>query len=454
MNKYNQAAINHFLDAHNGSMLLVTLKNKYRNDIVSNYLSRTFSTHHMNYGQLLSRSYIRTDEINRQYRSTGQDVPGQVSCINGEFIAYMSQFINDQILGINNKHLSTPIQHGDGIVATGRSIVANAPQSRLCDTDTRGIDDPLGARTPHQQSFLREKSTGISHFRRERSGAASNSRANDVLDSQWYAHRPTQIRDDPVGEIVRARGGSVNAGSAYNTNTTDSINVNAAPAYNIGSQFSYQGGQHSVENGVTQNMHTGEDAEYTGNHVDRLLQTPYIQGLNSVEGFVPAGTVLTMAQRARQPTSYTDVRGYLEHPNPQDLKLWVDGDGFVDQTNLAAMQRLQNRRVFRSFNPKKTKADGTPGNGDTADEQIPFFERALYNRYYERDAEENVGGFETDTIVRGYGKDMNSLYCRVPAQKISCGNNNTTTATTTTISNISCENPHYNIASEDWAFTT
>ena len=104
---------------------------------------------------------------------------------------------------------------------------------------------------------------------------------------------------------------------------------------------------------------------------------------------------------------------------------------------IMTMKHLVDRRVFRSFNPgenhciecKSGTCDvhsvaesvlNTVKHGDEASAQIPFYERALYNRYYERDVEESIGGFEHDGMVRGYGADMMSLYCRIP-DKQPCG---------------------------------
>lgn len=115
-----------------------------------------------------------------------------------------------------------------------------------------------------------------------------------------------------------------------------------------------------------------------------------------------------------------DGRGYVNLPQ-NNVKLWWGREaGFADDSNAAEMQRLLNRRVFRSWAPGKYGEKGITTSGDSAQEQIPYWQKAIHNRSYERDADEAVGGFETDGMIRGYGKDMFELYCRIP-QKYPCG---------------------------------
>lgn len=119
-------------------------------------------------------------------------------------------------------------------------------------------------------------------------------------------------------------------------------------------------------------------------------------------------------------TKSDDGRGYVNLPQ-NNVKLWWGREaGFADDSNAAEMQRLLNRRTFRSWAPGKYGEKGITTSGDSAQEQIPYWQKAIHNRSYERDADEAVGGFETDGMIRGYGKDLNELYCRIP-QKYPCG---------------------------------
>jgi len=118
--------------------------------------------------------------------------------------------------------------------------------------------------------------------------------------------------------------------------------------------------------------------------------------------------------------SVGEGRGYVNLPQNNKKLWWGKEGGFADDSNAAEMQRLLNRRIFRSWAPGKYGEKGITTSGDSAQEQIPYWQKAIHNRSYERDADEAVGGFETDGMIRGYGKDMIELYCRIP-QKYPCG---------------------------------
>lgn len=168
---------------------------------------------------------------------------------------------------------------------------------------------------------------------------------------------------------------------------------------------------------------TGETEEYTNTQYDRLLGMPYVQTLNQQYGFEKRpSAVSSVFERNKCGTKV------FVHDKPQNTtKLWVDGDGFIDQTNNVAMKKMLEERRFRSHNPGRSlcKQAGVPRgytgkygrkHGDLPGEQIPYYQTALHNRYYERDNEESVGGFELDGMSNrgGYGKDMMPLYCRLP----------------------------------------
>lgn len=67
-------------------------------------------------------------------------------------------------------------------------------------------------------------------------------------------------------------------------------------------------------------------------------------------------------------------------------------------------ERLLARNIFRKGH-------------DGQENSIPSYNIHQHNRHYERDVEENIGGNERGNHVRGYGKDMYSLYCRLDSVK-------------------------------------
>lgn len=250
-----------------------------------------------------------------------------------------------------------------------------------------------------------------------------------------------------------------------------------------GDGYMYQGVENdTADHGTSADRFSGDSAEYSGEHVDRLLSTKMIQSLNNQYGDKPTPEAVSSlydmqagrkkatmnyggstmytgggnAQHYQVPKPATisprftgsdgvqfmrsegfaeamkqhDERGVSADSRPYDgnnyvnmpqnnKKLWWR-DGFVDDSNPAEMQRLLNRRVFRSWAPGKYGEKGVTTSGDSAQEQIPFWIIAAHKRNYERDVDESVGGFETDGMIRGYGKDMTELYCRIP-QKYPCG---------------------------------
>jgi len=117
---------------------------------------------------------------------------------------------------------------------------------------------------------------------------------------------------------------------------------------------------------------------------------------------------------------------YMESNRP---KTWTDGAGFVDQTDPKAMRRLLERRSFRTYGDVATGKyiEQTDPNisldifwsGQVYNNQTPFWERGLYQRRYDYDAEEAVGGFEMGNFQRGY--DMSSLKSRVDNARKSYG---------------------------------
>jgi hypothetical protein len=278
--------------------------------------------------------------------------------------------------------------------------------------------------------------------------------------------------------------------------------------------YTYQGqigGEY--ENGVFENAFTGATGEIGADPVDRLLSTPYIQGLNrkdgeqNLKGLVDSSNILSstfdhtaIGRRQaylRGDKSYHSgqvVSGQYDPlaDNPQNaVRFWDDGDSidhdplrygpsydaygarsaYADKwmgmignsTNWTTTDmdvgrgpldrpvansvgldangdpiyfsdaqdvsdsgvwndtdgaKLYGRRVFRNLNPLP---DFGARHGDRASEQIPYWRKAVCNRYYDRDVDEVLNGGETGTLVRGYGQENMNLYCRLPNRK--CGNN-------------------------------
>lgn len=275
----------------------------------------------------------------------------------------------------------------------------------------------------------------------------------------------TQENDCPVSGSLRTYHRNV-VSEGFSSKSPQNIELpsgkkqgNSLAAYSptnkeISSGHSFSGVIDPTNLGDENNRFTGESPEFAGNHLDRLLGTPYIQTLNTQYGDAPrqqavsscydrgkyGAKMLAGGERSSpcKSSAFAKPDSEFSGARPQNsVMFWQIGDGFVDQKNDALMERLNSRRIFRSFNRgcdfKEVKTpDGksitiTNPHGNSASDQIPWFERALYNRYYERDVEEAVGGFELDNLSRGYGKDMMSLYCRVQKKNLnplSCGKTN------------------------------
>lgn len=141
-------------------------------------------------------------------------------------------------------------------------------------------------------------------------------------------------------------------------------------------------------------------------------------------------------------------------PDPQNnVKLWKDTWSVIaDESNPAEFNRFLGKRINRTYGKVRPNNVCPPGGnndacgvytdefdikaqiinsiyraeaggpnglinedamsavGDRAIEQIPWWRRGIQNRWYDYDAEENVGGFEFGSMNRGY--DMDSLNCR------------------------------------------
>jgi hypothetical protein len=148
------------------------------------------------------------------------------------------------------------------------------------------------------------------------------------------------------------------------------------------------------------------------------------------------GNPLNMPDPHGNPNKYVGGRSNILRPvesgqfmEQNRPKLWTDGAGFVDQTDPNAMQRLLQRRSFRTYGDIATgkyieQTDKNIGldvfwTGEIYNNQTPFWQKSLHARRYDYDAEEAVGGFEMGNFQRGY--DMDSLKCRVDAERKSYG---------------------------------
>lgn len=105
----------------------------------------------------------------------------------------------------------------------------------------------------------------------------------------------------------------------------------------------------------------------------------------------------------------------LKAVNGDNVKLWTDGDGWVDQTNPAAMKRLLTTASSRSaYAPEDRTMAGLQSAvlaGELSENNIPWYRKALHRRNHDRDLDETLGGDEYGNIQ--YAHDMGSLYCRM-----------------------------------------
>lgn len=148
---------------------------------------------------------------------------------------------------------------------------------------------------------------------------------------------------------------------------------------------------------------------------DQLLSTNYSTSLN----------FRSDSQQSFNPSEPHHIDALLNNQRTKSLnnnkKLWQDDNGVIDEANPEAMDKYMNRSLFRSYATSKTMMPSMTtttddyGNiipfSDQTGAQIPFYRKALHSRQYERDVEENVGGFEYGNMQRGH--DTNSQICRL-----------------------------------------
>ena len=394
MNKYNKLVINNFMSEDNVQLLYRSLVKWYNDERAFKYLTANMRTLVQNYYHIVNENFKYSDPI--IIGNGAHEVSQQLKCLNISFKDYVDQFLKDMVF--RDKLVQGNTEWDDGMYASSKGPLYSNRRAKLDDKNSSKIlysDD---------------------------AGVYGKSTADEILNSWWFPRRPIEVRDDAVGTIgqtddIRSkfppqntltggppRGvqyvrGNVSQRESYsvqNPNYTlhKKPNAGGSPTVNIPEQYSFvdpsDGHYYEVP-----------DQEYVA--VDRLLNTSKIQSLNK-----GGSCVKPPSNGKRYPAACSEVS--TEQPQ-NNVRIWQDTNGPVDEANEAEFNHYMNRRLFRSYNRSKTN---TP-QGDSAADQIPFYERALYNRYYERDVEESIGGFEHDNILRKH--DMNSLRCRVDKQK-------------------------------------
>ena len=442
------------MDSQNIASVFQSLVDWYDDERVYNFLRANYRTLVLNYYNQVNTDLLYSDPI---IVDDGQhEIMLQVRCLNIAFKDYLDRLIRDMVLREGLRPGNT--EWDDGFYASSKGPLYDCPRKRLADTNTNIMLHSYDSGRYSAQSGDRIRSTPS---------------ADDVLNSWWYPRRPIEVRDDAVGAIgqtadlrsrfppqntltgaqppygiqyVRANavrgppgladgkkngistpasksngGVSVPAGKSnggvsapastpadkkdaparvekYTVQNPSYMLHNSPPltaaAINIPADYCYA----DPSDGAFYEIPKQEYVE-----VDRLLNTPLIQSLNT------GGQCRAVDNKGRRyPMACAPVA--TEQPE-NNVKLWQDTNGVVDESDPAVFAHYMNRRIFRSYNRVKNNYP----QGDSAEDQIPFYERALYNRYYDRDVEENIGGFEYDNIVRKHS--MSSLKCRVEKQK-------------------------------------
>lgn len=313
---------------------------------------------------------------NRVYRDT--DKQTQLKCLNSEFLQYIRKLYSDSKI---------------------RRVPVGQAGRELCT-----VSDEQVTRTeiqPGRRRVLDDRNTSAVDDQFVHWGAGDPERSISVITNErptgWYVQRPIAYRDDSAGT----------AGTGHQPRASRVI---GRASDHIPDRYD------PVEG--------GED-NFTSDHVNRLLQTPYIQRLNQNDGTVLRSTF----ERGRTPRAIGNIEGYNVE-DPQQNTMWSDGDCFAGNTP-DDLARLASRRTFRTVNRMRVNCyacnrgrcpthsiaeqsimqyEAREQDGETAEAQIPWYRKTAHRRNHERDVEEDIGGFERDYQVRGH--DMESLYCR------------------------------------------
>lgn len=402
MNRDNLYVLNLFQHQKNAEKLLAAIVQKMPKS--KDYIAANLRMHMKHFADMFSRDMIAVHKMNDIFLEV--DHARQLKYINSMFIRQMIGYINDNVAF----SFDEIYEINDGFKASGSSAISNMPRTQL-GKDTRMLDDPLfhfqvkgnqsdTMQKVHENDTFRGEAKFRGNYDDEYKRIKQEPSANATLQKWYYPTRPNQLRDDTVG------------------------NINLRPNYG----FADEAPTLTIGGAIPNGSHTpaghklkDNNIEYFGNHVDRLMNTSYIQGLN---GDDERPNILSSTYSRGK-----DGAKICRSANPQDThKLWQNGTEIVDESNPREMQKLMDRRINRTYN--RPRNSGEP-LGDRADEQIPYFVQSIHRRHYDRDAEESIGGFEFDAaasedltedriLARGYGKDLDSLYCRVP-KKEPCG---------------------------------
>lgn len=359
MNKHNLATINLFWDVRNIDELHRRLILAFHgHPKVKLFLHTNMVTLVSNFLKQVNKDFLYTKIVKKP------DINDQLACLNGTFLKYTSEFISrdllreDQAVRSSGRDMCTM---SDGVSASSRGVVADADRLKLCDTNTTLVQRVPDGRTQT---------------------------ADQCLQAWRYPRRPVELRDDSVGTL------NVPTANTTGGQCTTNYRPPTINWFDEGTEINDYGKER-----MTNESDTAYVASHDYDQLDRLLSMPKIQLLN--------GNNSTKSPYDPQ----------------SNVKLWADGNSFVDASDPEAMTRMMNKKTFRSYYgngyscPPST-CDGNYGNNvadDTAC-QIPWYERKLYNRYYERDVEENIGGFER-TSHQSMAHDMSTLRCRVDKQK-------------------------------------
>ncbi len=138
--------------------------------------------------------------------------------------------------------------------------------------------------------------------------------------------------------------------------------------------------------------------------VDRLLGNTYIQSLNEPVKGRANGAPSRVEMMGQSGTKYMGYSNPLAYQNPQNnVKLWADDNGFVDESDKVAYSSYVNKNHMRSYN--KDKSD-----------PFPWWRKAIQHRHYDRDEPKEVLGAQERTAqVSGY--NMGELRERVNRNK-------------------------------------
>lgn len=362
MNKYSMHTINLFTDSNNIRYIFDKLVDSFSDTktmriTVARFLQKNLIDLVRNYVDRLSDQFMYSDEIE------DPNVHNQLNCMNAKFIRSTGDHISIYVLKEKKTRKFENIsmhQQNDGASATSRNIVTAAPRLKLCDnnTDAAVLDND----------------------------GRSQMTASDCLKSWKYARRPVELRDDTIGTI---NGKRVGGGAGQNAE----LNYCGADYGTRTGQIQWFDDTDSQPIGNTTEQFTASTLEENNQYdpADVLMSAPKIQLLNG-----------------NNPTK--------DPNNPQNnVKVWADGWGFSDTSDQQQYWNMLAQKNFRNYYPTGSCPTGAAAVFEDTPCQIPWFERALYKRNYERDVDETIGGFEYTSPQFGT-YDMSSLQCRVNKQ--------------------------------------